>query len=124
MLSCSARPDRIGSGNLDKGERNIDRFYDVNAFRLIAAGGADRRVGNSGRNVLVGPGINNFDVQVYKDTRIGERQMLEFRWEMFNAANHAQFTQPAINLESPATFGKITGTRDPRIMQFVLKYGF
>lgn len=123
-VACSARPDRIGDGNLDKGIRNIDRFYDVNAFRLIAAGGADRRVGNAGRNILVGPGINTFDLQLYKDTRISERQTLEFRWEMFNAFNHPQFTAPAVNLESPATFGKITNTRDPRIMQFVLKYSF
>jgi hypothetical protein len=96
----------------------------VNAFRLLAAGGVERRVGNAGRNILVSPGVNNFDLQVFKDTRIKESHSLEFRWEMFNAWNHTQFGAPGTNLESPATFGKVTSTRAPRIMQFVLKYGF
>ena len=122
--ACVARPDRIGDGNLPKDERTLNRFYDVNAFRLLSAGGVDGRVGNAGRNILNAPGINNFDLQVYKETRFGERQSLDFRWEMFNAFNHAQFTAPAVNLESPGTFGVITNTRDPRIMQFVLRYSF
>ncbi len=122
--SCSARADRIGNGNLDKGVRTINRFYDVSAFALTAPGGASLRVGNSGRNVLIGPGVNNFDLQVFKDTRITESQTLGFRWEMFNAWNHAQFTSPAVNMEAASTFGVITGTRDPRIMQLVLKYTF
>jgi Carboxypeptidase regulatory-like domain/TonB dependent receptor len=123
-VSCSARPDRIANGNLDKDVRTINRFYDAAAFRLNAPGGADRRVGNSGRNVLIGPGTNNIDLQIFKDTRIHESQRLEFRWEMFNAFNHTQWSPPATNLESPATFGVITATAPPRIMQVVLKYSF
>ena len=107
-----------------KDQRTIDRFYDVNAFLLLAAGGADRRVGNAGRNILNSAGINNFDLQIYKDTRITERHAVEFRWEMFNAWNHPQFLGAGTSLESPATFGKITDTRAPRIMQLVLKYSF
>ncbi len=122
--ACVARPDRIGDGNLPKDKRTLNAFYAVTAFRLLSAGGVDARVGNAGRNILNAPGINNFDLQVYKETRIREQQSIDFRWEMFNAFNHAQFTAPAVNLESPTTFGVITGTRDPRIMQFVLRYSF
>jgi outer membrane receptor protein involved in Fe transport len=122
--ACVARPDRIGEGNLSKDERTLNRFYDVGAFRLLAAGGVEGRVGNAGRNILTGPGVNNFDLQVFKETRLGERHSLDFRWEMFNAFNHAQWTAPSVNLEAPATFGVITNTRDPRIMQFVLRYSF
>jgi len=122
--ACTARPDRIGDGNLSQDQRTINRFYDISAFRLLSAGGVDRRVGNAGRNILNGPGINNFDLQLFKEIRLREQQSLEFRWEMFNAFNHPQFTSPGVNLESPATFGVITGTRDPRIMQFVLRYAF
>ena len=50
--ACVARPDRIGDGNLPKDQRTLNRFYDVTAFRLLAAGGVDGRVGNAGRNIL------------------------------------------------------------------------
>jgi hypothetical protein len=122
--ACSARPDRIGDGNLPKGTRSLSRFYDVTAFRVIAAGGADRRVGNGGRNVLVSAGINNWDLQVFKDFRIREGHNLEFRWESFNAFNHTQWGGAATNMEAPEQFGIISGTRAPRIMQFVLRYSF
>ena len=122
--ACSARPDRVGAGNLAKDERTLARFYDVNAFRLIAAGGADRRVGNAGRNVLTSAGVNNFDLQLFKNFRIRESHNLEFRWENFNAFNHTQWGAAGTNLETPALFGVISSTRTPRIMQFVLRYAF
>lgn len=122
--ACSARPDRIGDGNLDKGARTLQRFYDVSAFRLLANGGVDRRVGNSGRNILTSAGVNNFDLQVFKDFRIREGHNLEFRWESFNAFNHTQWGAAGTNLEAPAQFGVVTATRAPRIMQFVLRYAF
>ncbi len=123
-VACSARPDRIGDGNFDKGTRSLSAFYDVNAFRLIANGGADRRVGNSGRNILVSAGVNNFDLQAFKDFRIRENHNLEFRWENFNAFNHTQWGGAGTNLEAPTQFGVISSTRAPRIMQFVLRYSF
>jgi hypothetical protein len=122
--ACTARPDRIGDGNLPKSERTLQRFYDVNAFRLLAPAGADRRVGNAGRNILVSAGVNNFDLQLFKDTPIREGHTLEIRWEMFNAFNHTQWGPAGTNLEAPAQFGVISSTRAPRIMQFVLRYAF
>ncbi len=122
--ACSARPDRVGDGNIEKGTRTLQRFYDVGAFRLIANGGVDRRVGNAGRNILTSAGVNNFDLQVFKGFRIREGHNLEFRWESFNAFNHTQWGPAGTNLEAPAQFGVITGTRAPRIMQFVLRYSF
>jgi hypothetical protein len=122
--SCSARPDRVADGNLPDDQRTINRYYDVTAFQVLPAGGVSGRVGNAGRNILVAPGVNNFDLQLFKDTRFLEHQNIEFRWEMFNAFNHTQWGAPAVNLESPATFGRISSTRDPRIMQFVLRYSF
>jgi len=122
--ACSARPDRVGDGNISKSQRTLRQFYDINAFRVIALGGADRRVGNGGRNVLVSAGINNFDLQAFKDFRIREGHNLEFRWENFNAFNHTQWGAAQANMEAPDQFGLISGTRAPRIMQFVLRYSF
>lgn len=122
--ACIARPDRIGNGNLPRGERTIHRFYDVNAFKVLPPGGVSGRIGDSGRNILTGPPINDFDFQVFKDVSFAESQKVEFRWEMYNALNHTQWSAPSVNMESPSTFGVITGTAAPRIMQFALRYSF
>ncbi len=122
--ACIARPDRIGNGNLSRSQRSIKKFYDVNAFQGLPAGGVSRRVGDAGRNILTGPPINDFDFQLFKQTAIHENQTVEFRWEMYNVLNHTQWSAPSVNMESPSTFGVITGTAPPRIMQFALRYAF
>jgi hypothetical protein len=76
--------------------------------------------GDSGRNRLRGPGINNFDFAVEKRIPFAESRDIEFRTEFFNAFNHAQFLNPdAFGFDS--TFGQVTQARDPRIIQFALK---
>jgi hypothetical protein len=52
-----------------------------------------------------------------------EGHVLEFRSEFYNAFNHANFMPPEVNIGSP-NFGMVTTTRDPRIVQLVLKYEF
>jgi hypothetical protein len=88
------------------------------------AGGVSRRVGHAGRNIPTSPPINDFDFQLFKQTAIHENQTVEFRWEMYNVLNHTQWSAPSVNMESPSTFGVITGTAPPRIMQFALRYAF
>jgi hypothetical protein len=79
--------------------------------------------GNLGRNSLRGPGINNWDLSVLKRIKFTEATNLEFRAEMFNAFNHAQFLNPDLNGFS-STFGQITTARPPRLVQFGLKLYF
>jgi TonB dependent receptor len=79
--------------------------------------------GNSGRNILRGPGINNFDLSVGRTFKVAEGKTIQFRSEFFNAFNHAQFFSPDHSGGS-GTFGQITQARDPRIMQFALKFYF
>jgi TonB dependent receptor len=53
--------------------------------------------GNSGRNILIGPGITNLDFSVFKNNhikRISENFTVQFRMEMFNILNHANFAPP------------------------------
>jgi hypothetical protein len=123
-VACVARPDRIGEGNLSGDEQTIDRYYDVNAFRLLANGGVEARTGTAGRNILITPGDHNYNLQLFKNTQLFERHLLDFRWELYNAFNHTQWGAPAVNMELPATFGRITSTAAPRIMQLALKYTF
>ena len=79
--------------------------------------------GNVGRDALRGPGVLNVDVALSRIFAFRERTRLEARFEAFNAINHANFSNPNTNLSS-ATFGTITGTADPRILQFALKLHF
>ena len=75
------------------------------------------------RNVLRGPGINNFDLSITKKTNVTETRSLEFRAEFFNAFNHAQFHNPDYYGGS-STFGQISTDRGMRIIQFGLKLYF
>ena len=79
--------------------------------------------GDLGRNTLRGPGINNWDISLLKDTKFGESKDVEFRAEFFNAFNHAQFLNPD-NQGFDGTFGQVSQTRPPRLIQFGLKFYF
>jgi hypothetical protein len=81
-------------------------------------------IGSSPRTVCCGPGINNFDIALHKDTTIHERFRLEFRAEFFNIANHAQFSKVDGNITDGVDFGRVTRARDPRLIQFALKLFF
>ncbi|HTA45982.1 MAG TPA: TonB-dependent receptor [Bryobacteraceae bacterium] len=69
--------------------------------------------------------IFNVDMAVTKNFALPwEGHRLQFRAEAFNAFNHANFTNPSLNLQSPLTFGEFQGTMPPRSMQFALRYEF
>jgi hypothetical protein len=90
----------------------------------------------AGRSFFHGPGINNWDMSLIKDTKINERFSIEFRAEFFNVFNHTQFENPTSesagafqdvssfgNINS-SIFGVVTQARDPRIGQLALKVLF
>jgi len=102
-----------------------NRWFDISPF-VVPVG----RFGNLGRNVVIGPGFNNVDFSVIKKTKLTETQLIEFRWEVFDLFNHANFGQPG-RVVGTANFGQITNTRfatgdsgSSRQMQFALKYKF
>jgi len=83
--------------------------------------------GNMGRNVIRGPGINNWDISIAKDIKLTESKSLEFRSEFFNAFNHVQFYSPTLQnglLGFDGLFGQVTSDRGPRVIQFALKLYF
>ena len=92
------------------------------------------QLGNAGRNMLRGPGFNQWDMNLSKWTKITEQVSLQFRWEVFNILNRANFGFVQNNTRSGA-FGTINSTPDvdainplaeggPRTMQFGLKLRF
>ncbi len=80
-------------------------------------------LGNSRRRFFHGPGLNNFNMSLAKNTKITESKSLELRFEAFNLFNHAQFLNPNGEINS-SEFGLVTGARDPRIMQIGAKFLF
>jgi outer membrane receptor protein involved in Fe transport len=77
----------------------------------------------SGRNILRGPGQANLDLALAKSTIVTERTKLELRAEFFNIFNHPEFQNPDTNI-SDSTFGQVTDTFAPRIIQFGLRFTF
>jgi hypothetical protein len=82
--------------------------------------------GNFGRNTLIGPGLGTWDFSVLKETRIREQFNLQFRAEIFNLLNRANFNQPNAVVFTPSgvspTAGVITSTSTTaRQVQFGLK---
>jgi carboxypeptidase family protein/TonB-dependent receptor-like protein len=94
----------------------IASWFNKTAFAQPAAG----VFGDSGRNILRAPGINNFDLSLFKNFAITERLRFQFRLESFNAFNHTQFGGPVTNVTSPQ-FGQITSARPARINQLGMK---
>jgi len=81
-------------------------------------------IGTAPRTVCCGPGINDFDLSLLKTTPLGERVRMEFRAEFFNAFNHTQFIGVQGDISQGVQFGKVLRARDPRDIQFALKFIF
>jgi hypothetical protein len=84
-------------------------------------------LGNLQLTPVSGPGIWNLDMGFIKRTPITETVNLEFRAEAFNIFNKTNFFIPSGSLNqniNSSTFGEITQTYDPRILQFALKLNF
>jgi len=90
----------------------------------LANNGVFPYVGNAPRSICCGPGINNFDTSFQKFTPIGERVNMEFRADIFNIWNHAQFYQVDGSISDTGTFGRALKVHDPRLVQFALKLHF
>jgi hypothetical protein len=116
------RPDMVAGqdANLSRGVRNSDRWFNTSAFVLNQPG----KFGSVGRNTIISPGIVQWDASLLKVIRFTEGKALQFRFEAFNAANHANLGSPDASRNS-ANFGRITGTRlNMRELQFGLKLLF
>jgi len=94
----------------------VSRYFQTTAFTSNAIG----TFGTTGRNILRAPGLSNLDFAVTKGIPVAERFKIVLRAEFFNLANTPQFLPP-VSTVGVATFGRILGARDPRILQFASK---
>jgi outer membrane receptor protein involved in Fe transport len=82
-------------------------------------------IGNAPRSICCSPGINNWDMSFSKETQLGERFQMEFRGDIFNVWNHAQFYTVDGRVDNQgSTFGQVLHVHDPRLAQLALKFRF
>jgi hypothetical protein len=103
----------------DTNPRHQNPYFNTGLFTQELLG----VLGNSRRRFFHGPGLNNFDMALLKDTKITESKDLQFRAEAFNIFNHAQFQNPSGDFNS-SSFGLVTQARAARIMQIGVKFLF
>jgi hypothetical protein len=108
-------------GNPNAGApRTIYQWFNKAAF----VSPAQYTFGNEGRDMVVGPPVNNLDFSLFKALTLAEHKDIQFRAEFFNGLNHAQFALPAATLGVP-TFGQISSTLHPaRQIQLSMKLLF
>jgi hypothetical protein len=113
------RPNQLRDPNLPGGERVPERWFDTSAFALQDP----FTFGSAPRNSVVGPGYANVDFALAKIWELQGSSQLEFRWEIFNLFNRANFDLPNRIFGNP-NFGRIFSARTPREMQFGLRLSF
>jgi hypothetical protein len=102
-----------------KNPRSGQTYFNTSLFSQETIG----VLGDSKRRFFHGPGTNNSDMALAKDTKLTERTNLEFRAEFFNLFNHAQFQNVQGNINA-ANFGFAQSAAAPRIGQLALKLVF
>ena len=105
-------PNRIGSGTLPN--PTIHEWFNPGAF--VSPG--NYIYGNSGRNILFGPGTTEFDLSLFKEFALNESasRRLEFRAEAFNVLNTPEFNDPSASIGNAAV-GTITSAGAPLLFQ-------
>lgn len=113
------RPVCLRDPNLPRDQRTPDRWFDTSAFVPAAFG----TFGNCGRNIVIGPGLVDFDVAAVKLFSLGETKSVEFRTEVFNLFNTPNFDTPN-RFAFTQNFSKIFSAGPSRQIQFGLKLTF
>ena len=117
----SNRPNLVGDPN--SGPHTVQEWFNINAFQRLNPVTQAGQFGTAGRNIVQGPGYQNWDFSAFKNIPIAEAKQLQLRAEVFNIFNHANFRLPDSDISSP-TFGQIQEAQPPRLVQLALKFLF
>jgi hypothetical protein len=107
----------------------VNAWFTTSAFGSPVApwdGGPNNGFGNARKDAVVGPGLFNFNLSLFKNIILSSHEdgpRLQLRFESFNTFNHTEFN--GIDTGSAdANFGKVTSTYDPRVLQLGAKFSF
>src|SRR5262245_11658641 len=129
-LGGGVRADYL-SGDFYPTKKSREEYFNP----LVFARPLNGSLGTTGKGILYGPGINNWDISLFKNTKISERITTQLRLETFNTFNHTQWAgiNTGISGANPGsqvtaatrgTSGQVNSTRDPRNIQIGLKIYF
>ena len=118
-FSAAGTPDLIAPFHkLDPRNSPSHLVFDPSSFADNFLG----RYGTAKRTICCGPGLNTSDASLQKVIPVTEDKRFEFRWDVFNVANHTHFYSIDGNITDGSNFGIARKVADPRLMQ--LKFYF
>ena len=134
------RPVVVANPVLSRDKRSANQYFNTAAFTIPVCPAATVCNGNAGSVVARGPGLNNFDISLFKNLKITERTIMQFRAEAYNLFNHTQYSdvdteakwdvtlngagQVTQIVQSNKAFGTVIAAHDNRILQFALRLSF
>ncbi len=113
------RPNLVGNPN--NGPRTVKAWLNTGAFQRLDLKANAGQFGTEGRNVNIGPAFADWDFATLKNFKVAESKQLQFRAELFNVLNRANFHLPDSDISSP-TFNHVLEAGAPRQVQFALKF--
>ncbi|HEY1499511.1 MAG TPA: TonB-dependent receptor [Acidobacteriaceae bacterium] len=119
------RPNLSGKVSLPKTQK---AWFNTSAFTAPTApwnGGGNNGFGTSGRNAVRGPGLDNWNLSLFKSFAMTQHEgtRLEIRVESYNTFNHTEFSGLDLGF-TDGNFGQVTSANDPRVLQFGGKFLF
>jgi hypothetical protein len=125
--SVSARIQVNGNPNQGAGAFGRLQAFNPTVFSLPAVA----TLGDPSKFLIRGPGLNEWDISIFKDFRIRERLRMQLRSELYNAFNHVQFSAVnamaqfnAAGAQVNTQFGQYTAAQNPRIIQLAARLQF
>jgi hypothetical protein len=126
--NANQRPDYVYGAATTPSHQTVGDWLNLSAYAVPTKG----KWGNVGKNTARGPGLWQMDPALTRRMRLTERFALDFRAEMFNVLNRAQYGDPVASISNAVQFGRIvapvntgsTGSGTPRQMQFMLRLSY
>jgi hypothetical protein len=119
--ASNQRPDLVpGVSMIPAGGQTITQWWNIAAFAVPAK----NTWGNLGRYLGRAPSFYNMNAALEKKFPVRESLSGSFRAEAFNLLNHHIGGSPAAAVTTPATFGKITSSSNPRKLQVMFRLDF
>ena len=121
-LIAGNRPNQLCDPN-EGGAGTFEEWFNTDCFEKNPSvnTGIANVVGSAGRSTIDGPGTRRVDFTLAKNIRFGEHMRLQLRAETFNVFNWTNFRAIQTNVTN-AAFGQVISVRDPRTMQFGIKF--